>query len=67
MRHFRLCGCLHPEMSISPVIAVLQANCFVKDGLPIAITISMDVHITGNNISKKLRRYIELSLSTCTR
>jgi len=25
---------------------------------------SMDVHITGNNISKKLRRYMECSLNT---
>ena len=24
----------------------------------------MDVHITGNNISKKLRRYMECSLNT---
>lgn len=47
-----------------PVIDVLQAKCSAKHGVPIARTISMDVHITGNNISKQLRRYMERSLST---
>jgi len=62
-KRFRLCGCLHPETSTPLLIAVLQANCFAKDGPPIAITTSMDVHITGDNISKQLRRYMERSLS----
>ena len=55
------------KCSHQALIAALQANCSAKDGLPIAITISMNVHITGNHISKKLRRYMERSLSTCTR
>lgn len=47
-----------------PLIAALQANCVAKNGSPIAIAMSMDVHITGNNISRKLRRYMECSLNT---
>jgi ribosome-associated translation inhibitor RaiA len=35
-----------------------------EDGLPIAIAIAMHVHVSGSNISKTLRRYVELSLST---
>jgi ribosome-associated translation inhibitor RaiA len=62
-RHFRLCGCLHPETSTAGRIAVLRSNCFTKDGSPIAITVSVHVHITGSNISKQLRRYVERSLS----
>ena len=62
-KRFRLCGCLHPETFTPALIGVLRANCYSKDGLPIAITIPMNVHITGNNVSKKLRRYMERSLS----
>ena len=51
------------KRSHQALIAVLQANCSAKDGLPIAMTISMNVHITGNHVSKKLRRYMERSLS----
>jgi hypothetical protein len=45
------------------LIAVSQANGSAEDGLQIAITISMNVYITGNNVSKELRRYMERSLS----
>lgn len=63
-RRFRLCGCLHPETFTPGPHCVLQADCSAKDGLPIAITISMNVHIRGNNVSKKLRRYMERSLGS---
>ena len=35
-----------------------------KDGSPIAIGTHVDMHITGNNISEELKRYLERSLRT---
>jgi hypothetical protein len=63
-RRFTLRGRLHSEMPVSLAVAALQANYLVKSGSLIAITTSMDVHITGHNISKTLRRYMERSLNT---